>query len=133
MLSRTSPKNTKTTGKSDQLRRARIVVRNIKGWKITLASDYSNPCLWIASKLSFFKIQAPALVGRIGLTLRAAPWYDDVFESFNRKFKAAYYVAGVLQDFIPFKKKNDMTYRRVLDAILNAFQKSSCQIVRVSQ
>ena len=30
-------KNTKTTGKSDQLRRARIVVRNIKGWKITLA------------------------------------------------------------------------------------------------
>ncbi len=106
-----------TSNISDELKRVRVIIRDVKGWEITVGSDYGNPCLWIISKMSLFKIHAPALVGRIGLKLYAAPWYDDMFESFNRKIKAFYYAAGVLQDFVPFKKKNDMNYRRILETI----------------
>ena len=94
-----------TSSRSDDLKRVRVIIRNVKGWKFSIGSDYGNPCLWIKGKMSLFKIHAPALIGRIGLKLNAAPWYDDVFESFNRKIKAVYYAAGALQDFIHLERK----------------------------
>ena len=55
--------------------------------------------------------------------MRAAPWYDDVFESFNRKSRQRTTLPGYYK-ILYLLKENDMTYRRVLDAIAERISKA---------
>ena len=59
MLSRTSLRTRKLRANQTSSVVPASSFETSKGWKITLASDYSNPCLWIASKLSFLKNPGP--------------------------------------------------------------------------